>query len=107
MSLTWKGEAVQQRVLGAARAAVDETMARCVVIAKQLVPVRTATLQGSIEMRPAETQGDRVVGRWGSFRVRYAVYVEVGTGRMSARPYLRPAADREYPQLAERIRRRL
>ena len=58
-------------------------------------------------MRPAKVVADGIVGLWGSFDVNYAIYVEMGTGRMRAQPYLRPAADHQYPMLAERIKRRV
>tara|TARA_Y100000310_G_C20633982_1_gene790190 strand:- start:550 stop:885 length:336 start_codon:yes stop_codon:yes gene_type:complete len=103
----WHGKELEQRVTGAAREAIDDTMARCVDAAKRRVPVKTTTLQGSIQMRPARVEGRKVVGLWGSFTVRYAIYVEMGTGRMSARPYLRPAADHHYPLLRERINKLL
>lgn len=105
--LRWRGDEVRRAVMAAARGGIDETMARAVVEAKRRVPVLTGTLQGSLQMRPARERGGGVVGLWGSFSVQYAVYVEMGTGRMGARPYLRPAADQEYPGLAGRIQRRL
>lgn len=106
MSLKWRGEAIKRRAIEAAKWGIDATTAACVVEAKQKVPVRTATLQGSIQMRPAKERGDDVVGLWGSWNVDYALYVEKGTSRMAAQPYLRPAADHQYPKLAGRIKRR-
>lgn len=111
MSLQWQGEQVDRRVIGAVLGGMDETMAACVVTAKQdyrpghgLV---TAVLQGSIQMRPAEMREDYAIGYWGSFDVDYAIYVEMGTARMAAQGQLRKAADQHYPLLGERIRRRL
>lgn len=65
--------------------------------AKRLAPVDTGNLRASIGM---ETTGD---GRTGSMRVAvgptasYGSYVETGTSRMAAQPYLRPATDRHMP----------
>lgn len=63
--------------------------------AKNLVPVDTGNLKGSIG-----TSDLRRVGRSGSLSVEigptadYGEYVEVGTSRMGPRPYMGPAADR-------------
>ena len=107
MSLKWNGELVKRNTIEAAKWGVDATMAACVREAKGRVRVDTTTLQGSIEMRPAQQQGDDVVGLWGSFSVNYAIFVEMGTGRMSAQPYLWPSADHQYPKLPDRIKRKL
>jgi hypothetical protein len=85
-------------------------------------------------MRPSVDQGNAIIGYWGSFSVKYARWVEEGTGphvilprhkkalfwpgadhpvRMvfhpgtKARPYLVPSAEQHYPSLALRIRARL
>ncbi len=99
----WRGPQVRAKAVAAAAEGIDAVMALCVREAKARVPVRTGTLQGSIELRPARLIGEAVVGFWGSFIVLYALFVEMGTGRMHARPYLRPAADANYPQLARKI----
>ncbi len=107
MSLQWKGNALEKKVAKASARAIDETMALAVVEAKATVPRKTTLLQGSIKWRAAIIRLNRVIGQWGSFDVNYAIYVEKGTGRMAAQPYLFPAADREYPKLAARIRKNL
>ncbi len=107
MSLRWKGKEVADRVVRATMEAVDDTTAAAVRHAKRRVPVKTATLQGSIEARPAQFRRNIVSAFWGSFEALYAIFVETGTSRMAAQPYLRPAADREYRRLRGRIRTRL
>lgn len=57
--------------------------------AKQIAPVRTATLKRSITHAPQIPKREVVVGT----NVVYAPYVELGTKHMSARPYLRPALE--------------
>ncbi len=99
----WRGDEIFDEIQEATKEGIDATMALCVQEAKQRVPVRTATLQGSIQLRPAKLIGGDIVGRWGSFTVRYAIFVEMGTGRMSAQPYLRPSADHNYPKLPRLI----
>lgn len=91
--------------------AVDETMAHCVTMAKSLVRVDTATLQGSIRFKPATVQGNRVKGEWGSYGVNYALFQEIGpvsgVRTWAYTPYLRPSRDAEYPKLVKRIKERM
>ena len=109
MALEWKGKEVEDRLVKALIGGVDETMSCASIHAKNHHPWsnRTGILEGSI--RPivqAHEQGGNVVGIWGSVDVKYAVYLELGTVKMRAFPYLRPAADVEYANLKERIRKR-
>lgn len=110
MSLTWNGEAVLRKAISAAKYGIDQTTSLCVVEAKSNYyeghGLITSTLQGSIQMRPAIALGVIVVGRWGSFTVLYAEYVEKGTGRMPGQGQMQNAADLQYRELAGRIRRR-
>lgn len=104
--LHWRGREIKARAVRAAKIGIDETMADCVEDAKTYHPWQNVTglLEGSIQMRPAQEEGHRVVGRWGSFSVEYAIYQELGTIYMAPNPFLRPAADMWYPELADRIR---
>jgi HK97 gp10 family phage protein len=106
---TWNAGAVEDHIRDAVRRAIDETTAACVARAKSNHPWknRTGTLEGSIQMRPAQAGPEGIRGEWGSYNVRYALFQEIGTSRMRARPYLRPAAQIEYPRLPDRIRRNL
>lgn len=140
--IEWRGDEMKDSILDKTRRAMDRVMADCVVVAKELVPVDTTALQRSIQMRPTVPEGKGLVGYWGSFGIRYAIYQEMGTGMYApgggsayeirpkhkkalfwegaahpvasvmhpgvrARPYLRPAADAIYPELAEYIRQEL
>jgi HK97 gp10 family phage protein len=60
--------------------------------AKRLCPVDTGRLRSSITHSEPERRGDVLVVRIGT-NVEYARFVELGTSRMSAQPYLRPALD--------------
>jgi hypothetical protein len=102
-TLDWRGKAVLSRMQEATRRGIDATCAAAVTPAKQRVRRRTGLLQGSIQFRPAKRVGGRTVGSFGSYDVSYALWQEIGTGRMSAQPYLRPAADAEFPKLHSRI----
>lgn len=74
-------------VRAAVSAAVKTTTLDVEAKAKGLVPVRTGTLRRSITSQfPSD-----LVGRVGP-SVNYGIYVEMGTRRMAARPYMRPAA---------------
>ena len=127
-NIDWKGQEVTDLVLEASRWAIDETMAAAVTDAKTNVPVRTATLQGSIRLTPSVRTGNSVTGVWGSFDVNYALAVETGNRSLigpegsSSREsgpargpgkntgnknFFRNAADKEYPKLNERIAKRL
>lgn len=59
--------------------------------AKQLCPVDTGNLRSSISFR-IEHVGATTVGVVGT-NVEYAPYVEYGTRRMAAQPFLRPALE--------------
>jgi len=66
--------------------------------ARQLVPVRTGHLRQSIYAEVREW-----IARIGA-EATYAMFVEFGTRRMQARPYLYPAIQMYLPQLEEIIR---
>ena len=59
-------------------------------IAKRLAPVDTGRLRSSIAKPELGRDGRGLFARVGT-DVEYAPYVELGTSRMSARPFLRPA----------------
>lgn len=105
--LNWKGDQVAAKVIAAAKAGIDETTSACVQDAKtnHRWRNRTGTLEGGIQMRPAVARGTQIIGRWGVFGVNYGVYLELLFGGKYR--WLNPAADRNYPDLAARIRRRV
>lgn len=61
--------------------------------AKTLVPVRTSTLQNSINGTVLASFGDQIVGQVVP-GANYALYVEFGTSKMAAQPFLFPALNR-------------
>ena len=70
--------------------------------AKNLAPVDTGYLKNSIQMdlsRLSELVGEVAVG------AEYAVYVEFGTSRMVAQPYMTPAAEDVGASLVEVVQR--
>lgn len=67
--------------------------------AKQECPVDTGRLRNSITHETDMSEQAAIIGS----NVEYAAYVELGTSKMRARPYLRPAAENhaaEYKNLA-------
>lgn len=58
--------------------------------AKEKCPVRTGRLRDSINSRIEEKGNDEITGIV-STDVEYASYVEYGTSKMSAKPYMTPA----------------
>jgi len=63
--------------------------------AKQTVPVLTGALKRSITHEPEVPKREVLVGS----NLTYAPFVELGTSRMSARPYLRPALEANMPAI--------
>lgn len=58
--------------------------------AKTLVPVDTGLLRSSIDVYDGEDRNEKLIGSKG---VHYALYVESGTVKMQAQPYIVPALD--------------
>lgn len=107
LTVRWNGAALKNAAPAACAAGINEVMALCVASAMGLVLVDTGNLKNSIQiMRPAGPNGTLIVGVWGAY-AGYAIYQEIGpvTGirYWTFRPYLRPSADRFYPELASRI----
>jgi HK97 gp10 family phage protein len=68
---------------------IRKTAADCEAFAKGVVPVRTGNLKNSIQTE-IESEMSASVGT----NVEYSTFVEFGTTRMSARPYMTPATER-------------
>lgn len=107
MSLDWRGDELVSKIRKAQMAGVNATMAEASISAKNSHEWknRTSDLEGSIGIsKYARRTSTGAEGFWGSQSVKYAIFHELGTARMRARPYLRPAADRTYPKLAANIK---
>ncbi len=100
----WNGPEIDRKYKEAARIGIDMTTASCVAPAKTNTPVVTGTAQGSIQFRPARIRRDRVSGLWGSFRVNYFIFLEIGARGRTGHLMLRRAADMMYPSLTANIR---
>ncbi|HYG66098.1 MAG TPA: HK97-gp10 family putative phage morphogenesis protein [Anaeromyxobacteraceae bacterium] len=84
-----------------AAAVAEETLAGAEAVAREakaLAPVDTGRLRASIEaLREGRTSAVVVA------RAPYAAFVEYGTRRMAAQPFMRPAAQRARAEVAARI----
>lgn len=125
MTLKWEGDKVRRRVTRAAIAGIDATMSAAILHAKanhgasahaaRRFQTRTGELERSVRIvQPAKRHGRGVRGLWGSIGLIYARRIELGFQGKDARgavvsapayPFLRPAADEQYPKLAGRIKR--
>jgi len=73
-------------------------VADVIALARELVPVRTGHLRSSIYSKISEWVAE--IGA----EATYALFVELGTRRMQARPYLYPAIKQHLPELEAIIR---
>jgi HK97 gp10 family phage protein len=80
-------EAALAKIQDQINAGLDEAGAEIVIYAQQIVPVRTGFLRSTIQYTVAD--GVLIVRA----TAPYAFWVEFGTRRMRARPYIRPAID--------------
>jgi len=107
----WRGDALIRRTRAAATAAVNDTVDAAADDARSSHEwvSRTGQLEEEIVTEHAESTEPNPTGRFGTTRRRgfYGLFHEEGTEHEYARPFLRPAADRQFPTLAQRIRRRL
>jgi HK97 gp10 family phage protein len=82
------------------RDAVQESIDAIRNDARRDVPVDTGKLRDSIEAAPGPSGLSGIVGTFG---VHYAPFVEHGTSKRPARPFMLPAAERERRRLPDRI----
>ena len=101
-TVEWNGDALLDMVAKAAIDGLDETAALCTAGAIGQVHIISSDLQGSLHFTPAERVSKNLVtGQWGSYDIEYALQEEL------LHPYLRPQADRYYPDIGKRIGARL
>ena len=108
MSLNWLGDEIIKKMDNCIIQGMAQTITKCVEHAKNKHPWknRSTHLEGSIkEQKHPRKVGNEFIGVWGSVDINYALVLELGGVNMPPFPYLRPAADAEYPKLADRIRR--
>lgn len=111
--------------------AMDQTLGACVTVAMQEVPRDNGNLANDIGFEKTVDKGASFEGSFGAYTVDYALPIELGAEAHVIRPrnkralywpgaahpvalvhhpgnaphpFLRPAADQEFPKLAARIR---
>lgn len=106
-TLNWKGRAVETAVMTAAREAINETTEAAAEAAKRSHwwGRWSGRLEGAeIKYEYARKTGpNRYTGKFGATRIRgfYGLILEHKT------PFLRPAADQEFPKVTQRIKARI
>ncbi len=116
MTVRWRGRQVLAATRRAQIVGVNDTMQDAAndarsghkVQTKARWQSRTFDLEDSIKITTFARPSRRgISGIWGSADIIYALAQELGSPKQNipARPYLRPAADAEYPALARNIRR--
>lgn len=79
-----------EEVVEVAAKAMETTIAKTQARAQSNAPVRTGFLKSNIDVEPVEKKTDQVIGTVTS-DADYSSYVEFGTFKMSAQPFMRPA----------------
>ena len=93
----------KKNVREAAAVALEEIGLLAERYAKELCPVDTGNLRNSITHTVDE---ENLVAYLGT-PVEYATYVEMGTSRMKAQPYIRPAFENHMGEYKDRLEKRL
>lgn len=79
-----------EEVVDVAAKAMETTVAKTQARAQSIAPVRTGFLKANIHVEPVEKKKDQVIGTVKS-DADYSSFVEFGTYKMSAEPFMRPA----------------
>ena len=95
----WYGDDIVENVKNALPIAIKKA---CVIVqgsAKGYSPVDTGALKGSITIEPINEYSAKV----GPAMDPYDIFVEMGTRKMAAQPYMRPAADKNRERVARQL----
>ncbi|MGK2898621.1 MAG: hypothetical protein ACSLE9_08020 [Burkholderiaceae bacterium] len=108
LKLNWAGKAYNAAARQAVLGAVYQTLSAAALEAQRRAPRDTGFMAATtVVTRPPSIKGDGVSGEFGNETADYTLWNEIGTSRMPARPFIRPAADLEFPNLPARIASRL
>lgn len=99
--LTWLGPEVVAAIAEAVYATFVRLQAMGDQKIKSIVPVDTGYLQATTFVT-ISVEGDRLILRIGA-DTPYAIYVELGTYKMRAQPYIRPTVDYVVGQLVSAL----
>lgn len=102
VNFTAKSKVNQEKVEKEIKKGLREAMFEMRRIAKSKVPVDTGTLKNSIKVEPKQISNSYTLFT----AVDYSVYVEFGTFKQPAQPYLRPALKRVREKILPEIMKR-
>lgn len=86
--------------------AVERTVKKAQSNSKSLAAVDTGYMRDHINTQPTESHGDVITGSYES-EAPYGGYVEFGTRKMSAQPYMRPGTKQAESFFYQELRRLL
>lgn len=109
----WRGDEVKRKVEEAQKQGLRLTISDCLATSKQLVNIRTGTLQRSIKMGRIQKVSGGFRVDWGAWQggmdpqggIGYAYWQEVKPIKKGGKAYLQPSADQHYPELKGNIRK--
>ncbi|WP_204122732.1 HK97-gp10 family putative phage morphogenesis protein [Lacticaseibacillus mingshuiensis] len=84
--------ATAEATIDAAASAMKTTTGQVQAKAKQIAPKRTGVMAGNINVKPVKKTSTSVTGTIEAEK-EYSSFVEFGTYKMSAEPFMRPAVD--------------
>lgn len=96
-------ERMEQQIETKVEQAVKETTLKAEADAKMLAPVDTGRLRQSI-VSEFINSGSKFQGKV-STSLEYAIYVEFGTSRQGAQPFMTPAFNANKSELIEKLKR--
>lgn len=86
--------------------AVERTVKQAQANSKAVAAVDTGFMKAHINTRPTENHGDVITG-WYESETPYGGYVEYGTRKMAAQPYMRPGTKQAEQFFYQELRRLL
>jgi len=89
---------ISEKVKQAIKQEIGASALRIQASAKRRCPVRTGALRNSITVDLYGEMSAEIAPH-----MPYAIFVEFGTRKMRARPYMTPAAEEERPRLAKEL----
>lgn len=100
IDVTWSGldklmeelGATAEATIDAAASAMKTTTGQVQAKAKQIAPKRTGVMAGNINVKPVKKTSTSVTGTIEAEK-DYSSFVEFGTYKMHAEPFMRPAVD--------------
>ena len=101
--IVWKQSEIVTRVDNALQAAMMKAVLLVEADAKKLVNVDTGRLRASITHEVREIAKGVIQGKVGT-NVSYGIFQELGSSRTPASPYLRPALEKNWPEIVRMIR---